>query len=281
MKNRSHFSARFISLTLVLALSFHWGIIQNQVKGEEMNSQKIATALLISFVIGNAVAWSMGAYPNDYPLKSYSKEDLSIVNELKEEISHYPDEADIKTDLGELYFTHNDLDRAEAILEQARQEDGNNAETLAIWSANEAKQAGAMWDFTWGIWKLNRLDKAVKGLNEAVKIDPESLNVRMYRANTILGIKWESSFFHIFEDEQWFLNHLETDRNYFSEDIKQQFYSLFSYAYLYRFDFSSEESEQKKSLEKAEAYLQKLESDSSEKESLKGRLAQRKNELTY
>ncbi len=276
MKNRSRFLARFICLTLVLAFSFHGGIIHNHAKGEEMNSQKIATSLLISFVIGNAVAWSMGAYPREYPLKPYTNEDLVIINGLHEEIDEYPDEADIKTDLGELYFVHNDLDKAEAILGKAKLEDNNNAETLAIWSANEAKQAGAMWDFTWGLWKLNRLGKAVKGLNQAVRLDPESLNVRMYRTNTILGMKQEGSFFHIFEDEQWFLNHLETDRNYFSEDIKQQFYTIFGYAYLYRFDFSSDNDEQNQSLEKAEIYLQKLESESPEKESLTGQLAQRK-----
>ncbi|MBT4090433.1 MAG: hypothetical protein HN580_25430 [Deltaproteobacteria bacterium] len=281
MKKTGRILSRLICLTLMLALSYHWGGMNNTAKGEEMNSQKIATTLLISFVIGNAVAWSMGAYPRDYAVKPYSEEDLTIINELKEEIRNHPDEADIKTDLGALYFTHNDLDKAEEVLGQAKQEDSSNAEALVVWSANEAKQAGAMWDLTWGIWKLNRLENAVNGLEQAVRLDPESLNVRMYRAHTILGIKRESWFFHILEDEQWFLNHLETDRDYFPEDVKQQFYSIFSHAYLYRLDFSGDENARSESLGKLELYVQKLTKGSSEKEVLTRKLAQLNNELTH
>ncbi|NQU64834.1 MAG: hypothetical protein HQ517_11225 [SAR324 cluster bacterium] len=281
MKKTGRFLTRFLCLTLVLGLGYQSGVTNNFAKGEEMNSQKIAATLAISFLIGNVVAWSMGAYPRDYTLKPYSEEDLTLLNELKEEIRIHPEEADIKTDLGSLYFTHNDLDRAEAILTQAKQEDNSNAEALAIWSANEAKQAGAMWDFTWGIWKLNRLKNAVNGLKQAVRLDSENLNVRMYRTHTILGIKGKSSLFHIFEDEQWFLNHLEEDRNYFSEDIKQQLYAAFGSAYLYRLDFSADKSEQRESLAKAGVYLQKLERDSPEKEALADKLSQLKKELTH
>lgn len=281
MKKRGRFLTRFVCLTLALGLGYQSGITNNFARGEEMNSQKIVVSLAISFLIGNAVAWSMGAYPRDYSLKPYSEEDLTLIDELKEEIRTNPDEVDIKTDLGALYFTHNDLDKAEEILTQARQEDDSNAEALAIWSANEAKQAGAMWDFTWGIWKLNRLEDAANGLKQAVRLDPENLNVRMYRTHTILGMKRESSLSQIFEDEQWFLNHIKTDRNYFSEDIKQQLYAAFGGAYLHHFDFSSDKREQSESLTKAEIYLQKLDRDSPEKELLSGKLSRLKKELTH
>jgi len=258
MVKTDHFLTRFICLSMILTFNVHWGVTNNNTQGEEMNSQGVIKSLLISFVIGNVVAWSMGAYPIEITAIPYSEEDLSLISELQEEIRSNPDEVEIKTDLGELYFVHNDLDKVDKLLKPVISQKETDPNALAIWSANEAKQAGAMWDFTWGIWKLNRLANAEEGLNRAVNLDPENLNIRMYRIHTFLGIKRDSSFYTIFEDEQWFLNHLEIESDYFLQGLKQQFYAVFSKAYTSRQALSNNIADQKSSLRKAKAYLDKL-----------------------
>lgn len=227
--------------------------------GMEMDQGRIVTLLLSSFIIGNIVAWSMGAYPRDFPAKPYSDLDRRTIQDLHLEIEQNPDEADIRTELGVIYFSHNDLDKAETVLSSAVDRNPENAEALAVYSANEAKQSGAMWDFTWGISKLHRLGKAVDGLNRSVELDPENFTVRLYRVNTLLGLdNRKESFARIFDDELWFLKHIESDPDYFPWEVKLEFYKALSAAYRAWEASASEAHEKKRIGHKAHIYQQKL-----------------------
>ncbi|MBU3914054.1 hypothetical protein KKA14_00795 [bacterium] len=94
----------------------------------------------------------------------------------------------MKLELGELYFAHNDLDKAGDILSSAKNNAPQSGTVLAVLSANQAKQSGAMWDFTWGIRKLNLLSDAVEGVNKAVELEPTNFLPRIYRINTLTGL---------------------------------------------------------------------------------------------
>ena len=223
-----------------------------------MDQSKIITVLVSSFIIGNAIAWAMGAYPNSFPLQPYSPDEVQAVQELETEIKENPGEADIKTELGEIYFRHNDLDRAEQLLSTAVEESPESGMSLVVLSANKAKQAGAMWDFTWGIRKLSLLGEAVDGLNKAVEIEPEDFAVRLYRMNTLVSLKnRKGSFFRIFEDENWFLEQERNKPEFFPKAVKFEFYTVLAKAYMVRRDLVDQDEQKLEYSGKAEDYSRK------------------------
>ncbi len=215
----------------------------------------LAVALLSSFLIGNAVAWAMGAYPKDFPREPYSKQETEMIKDLTIELEEYPDDADIRVELGELYFFHNDLDKAQLQLGQAVDLEPENGEALAIYSANEAKQAGAMFDLTWGLMKLDRMDDAVSGLNRAVNIDPDNFKIRLYRMNTLVGFKNRKGNFHkVFEDEKWFLDRQEKSPSLFPEEVNRSFYQALTEVYSVDAELTDSPNQKEASLKKSETY---------------------------
>ena len=231
------------------------GVERNLKSVGSADQGKIAVTLLISFVIGNVIAWSMGAYPKDFDTKPYSEDESEMIRDLTIEIRENPEEADIRTELGTLYFQHNDLDKAEALLEEAVELDSSDAEALAVYSANEAKQSGAMWDFTWGIWKLKRMGDAVDGLNRAVELDPDNFTVRLYRMSTLVGLEnRKGSFDRIFEDEQWFKQKTADDPEFLPAGVRLVFYDVLAEAYAEKERLSGDNSKGSHNLKKADEY---------------------------
>lgn len=255
MKKTMRVLSLFCSLTIVGQLAF----AQFKMSDSRMESDesKVIGTLLISFVVGNIVAWSMGAYPQEFKLKPYSAGEAETIRDLEMEMSENPDEPEIKTELGTLYFQHNDLDKAEVILERAVEQSPDDGELLAIYSANEAKQAGAMWDFSWGILKLNRLGNAVDGLNRAIELAPDNFMVRLYRMNTLIGLKnRKGSFSRIFEDEQWFQSRVEQDPELFPDGVRLYFYKVLAEAWTVRSGMIDTEKQRSVARKQASRYEQ-------------------------
>jgi hypothetical protein len=245
-----------------------------------MNQEAIIKTLFFSFVIGNIIAWSMGAYPRSVEKVPYSNDDLQTISDLKAEIKEYPDESGIKKELGEIYFFHNDLDMAEDILYQAVDEDHQNAEALAVWSANEAKQAGAMWDFTWGIWKLSRLSDSIDGMNKAVTMDPENLTIRLYRLNTFEGLENRNdSLNYALDDEQWFLKKMNTTDSYFPQAVQLEFFDVLTKIHLLKSDLAENDTEKSSRLNQAKSYLKQIDALPIEGEEKEQKMAYLKNKI--
>lgn len=240
-------SKKLLFFILLFSISFQ----QVQTYAAGLGKSKITQAdatkfLLINFIVGNIVAWSMGAYPRSYEQLPYSQEELGNIRELQQEIESYPDEVEPKKDLGLIYFNHNDLERADEVLESALQSDPNHAESLAVWGGNEAKSAGAMWDFTWGIWKLIRLDNAVEGLNRAVELEPNNFNVRLFRINTVEGMEGRrDSLQYAFLDEQWYLQKSAKNSQYLPAAVHMEFLDALIRLHLLRYQSADEEDEAK------------------------------------
>jgi len=224
-----------------------------------INGGNLVMTLLSSFLIGNAVAWAMGAYPRDFELKPYSAYEADIIKDLTFEIEQHPNEADSKVELGELYFQHNDLNNAQTLLGQAVKLEPGNGEALAIYSANEAKQAGAMLDITWGVRKLNRMSTAVSGLNRAVEIAPDNFKIRLYRMNTLVGFKnIKGSFHKVFDDEKWFLERLETSSDQFPVEVNRSFYRALVGVYQVDAELTDSQDREDTSLKKVGIYQMML-----------------------
>ena len=225
-----------------------------------MGITQIFTAkfLLANFIIGNVVAWSMGAYPRSFEQTPYTQEEQEQIRELREEIRTYPDEVDPLQQLGLLYFSHNDLDKAKTVLENALTIDPNHAESLAVWGANEAKSAGAMWDFTFGIWKLMRLDNAIEGLNRAVELKPDNFNVRLFRLNTLEALKnLRDSLPYAFADERWYLEKTGSNPQYLPDNVHLEFLDVLTRLYLVKCKIADDE-EKGESQRRALDYFNRL-----------------------
>ncbi|OUR67263.1 hypothetical protein A9Q77_10465, partial [Marinomonas sp. 42_23_T18] len=150
--------------------------------------KKVLSFVLTSFIIGNVVAWFMGAAPIDFPKQAYNKEAQMTLAALKQALKSEPQDLDILIELGSQYSLHNDIDLAAGYLEQAITLDPNDALANAWYNANRAKEAGAMLDLSMGIYKLYKLNDALKGISQAVTNTPNDLTIRLVRLATFANI---------------------------------------------------------------------------------------------
>ncbi len=246
MQKKTNFKKRLFLILLISISLTHLQLQAAGFKKMETNQTNAAQLLLISFVIGNIVAWSMGAHPRFYDQKPYTADEQTYIQELQQEIQSYPDEADAKKELGQIYFHHNDLDNAGKILESALKSEPDHAESLAVWGANEAKSAGAMWDFTWGLWKLSRLDDAIEGLNRAVEIEPDNINVRLFHLNTMEGLGGQNdSLKYALQDEQWYLEKSKLNSKHFPKGVQLEFLDALTRLHLTNYEFAENNNKDK------------------------------------
>ena len=233
-------AATFVQSVQASGFGFQFGVgnhhpseitrFSNQEKG--FTPKKIAGIALTSFIIGNIVSWSMGAWPRDFEEIPYTPSELETISELQTEIAEEPEEGSLRAELGSIYFRHNELDKAETELTEAVRLEPDNAESKAWFYANEVKQSGAMFDPLMGIRKLNRLNTGIDELNSAVDADPDNAIIRLIRLETIASVGTVSSSFSVYqEDEDWFQSKLEHNANYFPKNLAQSFYLSLAKAY--------------------------------------------------
>ena len=240
-----------IIIALISTSSIHAGGIAfqfNQSQGQQISTMKISknpgvNFLVTSFVIGNIISWMMGAWPKDFPVKSYTAEEQSILLELQEELQEVPDDDSLRVELGSIYFQHNELDKAESELEKAIALNPHNSEGKSWYYANQVKQSGAMFDLSMGLLKLYKLNTGIEGLNQTVQEAPEDAVIRITRLATLASVGTRVSSFSLFqEDERWFLDKQVQDQDYFSPGIERGFYLNFARAYFTQSLADTEES---------------------------------------
>lgn len=195
--------------------------------------KKIFIIIVFNLIIGNTIAWLMGAGPIDFPVKKYTSQTQAVINELKQELVEFPEDVELLIQLGEIYMAHNQLDLAQSYLEKALEKEPGNALALAVVSANRAKQSGAMIDLTMGIYKIYSLWNACDGLNQAVDLAPDSFEVRTYRMASFAAIGEINRYFdNVFLDEAWFKKLMSEQGEAFPFGLKQQFYLSMATAYI-------------------------------------------------
>lgn len=202
--------------------------------------KKILPFILSSLVIGNVIAYLMGAAPIDFQPRPYNETEQMSLNELNQELLQNPDDTALLVELGSMYSLHNELEKADKMLEKAMQLSPNEPQVLAWYSANNAKRSGAMLDLSFGQYKMYKLRQACQGLDDAVARAPNDLTVRMLRLATFANIgKVNSLFDKVFEDEKWFNALLEQSNNALPNIVKSQFYLAMAQAYLHQADSGS------------------------------------------
>jgi len=207
--------------------------------------KKLFIFILTSVIIGNAMAWMMGAWPITFELQPYDGEEKMTLAGLTDELKDNPDEVDLLVELGSIYSLHNEIDKAAVHLDKAIALAPENPAALAWYSANAAKLSGASLDFTWGMYKLYTLAEALAGISQAVDMAPDDLTIRLVRLATFANTGTINSQFHlVFDDEAWFINLIKQYPDDIPEQIKGQVYLSMAQAYFFKADENAGEKVQ-------------------------------------
>lgn len=194
--------------------------------------KKLLSIVVLNLLIGNVIAWFMGAAPIDFAVVDYAADEQQLITELTRELADTPDDTTLLTQLGAMYSLHNHLDDAEHLLSSAVKLDADNALAIAWLSGTRAKQAGAMFDPAMGLYKLYSLRAACADLNQAVAADSNNFEIRMVRLATfaptaLLNCSLETAF----ADESWFKQYFATRGASAPTELKLQFYLAMIKAY--------------------------------------------------
>lgn len=194
--------------------------------------KKLLSIVALNLLIGNLIAWFMGAAPIDFPLVEYSPQEQQLITGLSLELADPADDITVQIQLGAQYSLHNQLDEASRLLTAALTTEADNALALAWLSGTRAKQAGAMFDPLMGLVKLYRLHGACAGLNRAVSLDPDNFELRMIRLATfaptaLLNCDLDTAF----ADEIWFTRFFAQQGKSAPLELKLQFRLSMSQAY--------------------------------------------------
>lgn len=213
--------------------------------------KKISIILIVNLIIGNTVAWFLGAAPIEFSVIEYSGPEIDRIQELTTEIESSID-VDTLIELGSILSNHNELEKANYYLSQAIALEADNPLAIAVFNSNESKRSGAMLDLSMGLYKLYWLWKSCSKLNEAVSLSPENFEIRMYRLATFAGVGKVNRYYdEVFNDETWFLNFISKYKSSIPIEVEQQFYLSMAAAYLAEND--------KRSINKAKSYLKMFE----------------------
>lgn len=145
-----------------------------------MNKKPVFIALrvtLITFVIGNVIAWISGAAPIKFAEIPFSPAEQAFITEHA--VGHESTTASDAQSIGMIYFLHNRLNEAADVLEKARAEDGGSDSLTALAAANEVKKAGARLDLLFGQRKLYQLKQALGQLKTVSDRAPEQFDVQL------------------------------------------------------------------------------------------------------
>lgn len=213
--------------------------------------------VLISYLIGFAMAWTLGASPSDFPQSEPTPQETTVMAQLQSEIEEDPEEIASRVSLGQIYFFQNQLHQADQILEEAKNLAPEDAEVLAWWGTNQTKLAGSQMPWCWGICKILSLKDGVDAINEAVARAPHNPTIRLVRINTLTALKGRFSEFDlVFEDEQYFTAKTPAQRNEIPNNLMAQIYLALAKAYVWKFQEKSATAPYR---QKALAYLKQAE----------------------
>jgi len=145
-----------------------------------MNKKPLFIALrvtLITFVIGNIIAWISGAAPIKFPETPFSAAEQTFIAE--HQAGQTAANAADAQSLGMIYFLHNHLITAADVVNKAIDQESNNSGLAALSAAIEVKRAGARLDLLFGQRKLYQLKQALAKLKVVSDAVPEQLDVQL------------------------------------------------------------------------------------------------------
>jgi len=130
-------------------------------KNKKSTLYRFAETLITAFIIGNSIAFIMGAAPISFPTHQFLPEEQKSIEVLSKLRDENPDVPEYPIALSTLYFLANQLDEAENILTTVPQEYIADDNFKLISNAISIKRSGEMLDLLFGQVKLYRLNQSV------------------------------------------------------------------------------------------------------------------------
>jgi tetratricopeptide (TPR) repeat protein len=130
-------------------------------------------------VLALAAAAFIGGCGKEFPETPWSPADL----EMRQAVEHQTD-YDSRLELARLYFMHNRIDEADALLRELVEENPEDMTAKAWFAANECKIAGRTGPWLLGMEKLYLVWDCLKDLDEAVQKAPDDFTVLLVQMNT-------------------------------------------------------------------------------------------------
>lgn len=126
-----------------------------------------------------AIPFILAGCAKEFPLQTYTQQETEYVNMLKSS-----DDVSSRTELARLYFEHNELEKADSLLEKLAAENKDNAEVLAWYGANNCKIAGKKGPWLLGIDKIFLAKACLQQIQDALKKDSENFTIQMIALHT-------------------------------------------------------------------------------------------------
>lgn len=132
---------------------------------------------------------ALAACSQSFPPQPLGPEDRAF----EQSAGAQPD-ADTRVALGQLYFTHNLLDQADAVLAPVVEAEPANAQALAWYGANNCKLAGRRGPWLMGLDKLYLVKRCLDQTDKALAMAPQDFVVQMVHMETGREVDMFGSF---------------------------------------------------------------------------------------
>lgn len=126
-----------------------------------------------------ATTVALAGCAQQFPVSPLSAEETAFEQSLRSE-----DGAEAKLALAQMYFMHNRIDEADALLDVVVQAEPGNAQALAWQGANDCKRAGRRGPWLMGFDKLYLVKQCLDQIEGALKKAPDDFVVQMVQMNT-------------------------------------------------------------------------------------------------
>lgn len=119
----------------------------------------------------------------DFPEMAYNQADAEYAKLLQDEIESDNSYA-ARLQLARLQFEHNQLEKADQLLENLVKEDSNDMEALAWYGANQCKLVGEAFPWLLGIDKYQGAKSCLGKVKTALDKAPDNFSVQLIAINT-------------------------------------------------------------------------------------------------
>jgi tetratricopeptide (TPR) repeat protein len=138
---------------------------------------------LVKFVFVITAIVALAGCAQTLPVQSLSADEKAYEQTLLAEKG-----SEAKVALGQLYFTHNLIDSADAVLRPVVAAEPQNAQALAWYGANNCRKAGARGPWLMGMDKLYMVKQCLDQTERALAMAPNDFVVQMVQMNTGLEV---------------------------------------------------------------------------------------------
>jgi len=139
---------------------------------------RVVETVATAFIVGNSIAFAMGAGPIEFPQYEFLPGDQQSVDALVKLHDDDPSNPEFATALGTLYFLSNRLDAAEEVTASIPEEFSDSPKVRLLNHLIAIKRSGESLDLWFGQVKLYQLNKLIDAIYQVSEED-DSLDTQL------------------------------------------------------------------------------------------------------